>query len=241
MKLIRPNCRAQLTAADFRFIVTTLGRTAPQKRALSDLLTDEQARDQVLDDEGLLQVLLESSSCTEVSEHLYFYVLGRHVLRRVGLEDRQLADYVAELLAQFLRAEHAECRLPGEAEPIRYVVDLLAALERVDDHARFFLQAHLGNQTLFVTGLFPDHLAHRTERRGAPALEYYERMGSASFRGASDHRLAERFEVDGVLAALAEAFCDVRRALNQLSEQYLWLGESTPRIEGPPSVTGKKL
>jgi len=37
-------------------------------------------------------------------------------------------------------------------------------------------------------------------------MDYYEGMGSSGFRAASDHRLAERYDLDRILAELAEAF-----------------------------------
>lgn len=229
MKIILPNCRQQFTPTDLRFITRTLAQSEGQQRALMGLLADEDARDQVLDEERLFAALQDSPGCAEVSEHLYFYLLVRRALRRVGIHDRRLADYVAEVLAGFVREERMSLLQDADDRPIRYVFEMLAAMQHADDRTRFCLQAHLGNHTLFLTGLFPSHLRHRTERRGAPSLDYYEGMGRSSYRAASDHRLAERYDLDKVLAGLADAFREVRQALNDLADRVVSLGDPAPR------------
>ncbi|MCC6232278.1 MAG: hypothetical protein IT580_06510 [Verrucomicrobiales bacterium] len=221
MKVILPNCRNQFTPADLRFITSTVARTERQERAVMELLSDSECRDQLLDEEALYRALHDSPACSEVSEHCYFYVLVRHVLREAGIEDRRLADYVAEMLAGFVREEHATPMRGDDGRPIRYVFEMLAAMQKADDRTRFCIQAHLGNHTLFVTGLFPDRIRRQTERCGAPGLDFYEGMGRSNFKAASDHRLAGRYEVDDVLAGLAEAFGEVRRALNALSDRVV--------------------
>ncbi len=224
MKVILPNCRNQFTPADFRFITSTLARSDTQQRAVMELLSDSDTRDRLLDEETLYRSLHDSPACSEVSEHCYFYVLVRHVLRKAGIEDRRLADYVAEMLAGFVREEHASPLRGDDGRPMHYVFEMLAALQKADDRTRFCIQAHLGNHTLFVTGLFPERIRRQTERRGAPGIEFYEGMGSSQFKAASDHRLAGRYEVDDVLANLAEAFREVRRALNELSDRVVSIG-----------------
>lgn len=226
MKFILPNCRQRFTPADLRFVSRTLAGSDHQERAILDLLSDQDSRDQILDEDRLVQALQDSTACTEVSEHCYFYLLVRQVLRRAGIEDRRLADYVAEVLAGFLRDEHTTPLRDDEGRPLRYVFEMLAAMQTADDRQRFHILAHLGNHTLFVTGLFPEHLRRQTHRRGAPGLAYYEGMGRSSFKAASDHRLAGRYDLDRVLADLSENFGEVRRALNDLAERVVWIGES---------------
>jgi hypothetical protein len=226
MKFILPNCRQQFTPADLHFITRTLARSEGQERAVMQLLGDSDTRDQILDEDRLFQALQDSPACTDISEHCYFYVLVRHVLRRIGLEDRRLADYVAELLAGFMKEDNATPLRDHEGRPMRYVFEMLAAMQKADDRTRFQIHAHVGNHTLFLTGLFPTHIRHQSERRGAPGIDYYEGMGKTSFKAASDHRLAPRYDLDRVLADLSEAFGEVRRALNSLREKVLWLGEN---------------
>lgn len=139
-----------------------------------------------------------------------------------------------------VRDEPSAVPRDAEGKPIRYVFEMLAAWQRADDRTRFYLQAYIGNHTLFITGLFPGRIERQRERRGAPGIGYYEGMGRSSFKAASDHRLAERYDLDRVLATLAEAFGEVRGALNDLG-QYGWFGLANPcairvgrRVEDSP-------
>jgi hypothetical protein len=226
MKVIQANCRVQFTANDVDFILAVLGKKPGAAASLVSLLADPETRDLILDDDLLFRALLEQGGCLRVSPHLYFYVLVRQVLRRSGLEDRQVADYVAELLTEFSREERARGVGPGQPARLDYFFDMLAALEKADDHTAFWIRAHIGNHSLFLSGVFPDHIRHRTERRGAPGLRYYEDLGRANYRAASAHRLATRYNLAAVFDTLSERFEPTRLALNDLAERVLCLGDA---------------
>ena len=225
MKVIQANCRVQFTANDVDFILAVLGRKRSAAESLLLLLADPETRDLILDDDLLFRALLEQGGCLRVSPHLYFYVLVRHVLRRSGLEDRRVADYVAELLTEFSREERTRCVTPDGTGRLDYFFDMLAALEKADDHTAFWIRAHIGNHSLFLSGVFPERIRHRSERRGAPGLRYYQDLGRANFRAASDHRLATRYDLASVFDTLAEHFEPARRALNDLSERVFSIGD----------------
>jgi hypothetical protein len=196
------------------------------------LLADEESRDQILDDAMLLQALLERRGCLRVSTHFYFYVLVRHVFLRAGLQDRAVADYVAEVLAAFSHAERARCVVPGQANPLDYFFEMLAALQTADDRTRFHLRMHIGNYSLFLTGVFPERIRARAEQRGFPDLRYYESLGRSQYRVASDHRLAQRYQLADILGTLSERFQTTRRALNDVSDRLFSLGDSSAAFDG---------
>jgi hypothetical protein len=79
--------------------------------------------------------------------------------------------------------------------------------------------------------VFPDRIRFRTERKGAPGLHYYEGVGRANFRAASDHYLARKYELDAIFDTLAERFQETRLALNDLREHLLSLGDPEPPME----------
>lgn len=221
MQVIRPNCRAQFSAEDIDFIVETLGRKRPD--CLVDLLKDEESRDLILDDELLFRAVLERPECLHISMHLYFYILVRNVFRGSGVEEREVADYVAEVLAEFSRTHRSQLRAHRHGPATDYFVDMLAALKTADDITSFFIRAHMGNYSLFLSGVFPDHIRMRSERRGAPDIRYYEEIGRSSFRAASDHRLAYKYDVADIFNTLSERFQTTRRALNDLGERLVSL------------------
>ena len=223
MNVIKPNCRIQFAAQDVEFILTVLGSKVSESDCLTKLLGDDESRDLILDDEVLFHALLENRGCLQVSTHFYFYVLVRQVFKRSGIDDRNVADYVAAMLAEFARAERGRCVLPGATEPLDYFFEMLAALQTADDHTSFQLRAHVGNYSLFLSGVFPDRIRVRAERRGFPDLKYYEALGRTHFRAASDHRLAQRYELADILNTLSERFEASRHALNDISDRLFSL------------------
>ena len=226
MQVIHANCRVQFTAGDMDFITEVLGKKRESMGFLVSLLTDMETRDLILDDEMLFRALLEQRGCLRVSPHLYFYVLVRHVLRQSGLEDRSVADYVAELLTEFSREERTRCIIRGQLQPMDYFFEMLAALQTADDYTAFCLRAHIGNHSLFFSGVFPDRIRARAEQRGFPGLGYYRELGRASFRAASNHRLANEFDLAPIFNTLSARFEPTRLALNDLAERVFSLGDS---------------
>jgi hypothetical protein len=231
MKMIQPNCRAQFAAEDIEFILSVLGGKIGTAECLVKLLSDEDSRDLILDDEALLHALLERRGCLRVSTRFYFYILVRHVFRRSDILDRTVADYVAEVLAEFARAERARCVVPGHANPLDYFFEMLAALNTADDRTSFFIRVHMGNYSLFLSGVFPERIRFRAEARGFPDLKYYEGFGRTQYRVASDHRLAQRYELTGILGTLAERFGATRLALNDIADRLFSLGDTNYKLE----------
>src|SRR5882672_10819173 len=103
---------------------------------------------------------------------------------------------------------------------------MLTALKTADDRTSFFIRVHIGNHSLFLSGVFPDRIRQRAESRGFPDLKYYEGLGRTQYRVASDHRLAHRYDVAKVLNILSERFETTRLALNDVSERLFSLGDS---------------
>jgi hypothetical protein len=225
MKVIQPNCRVQFTAEDVDFILSVLAEKTGQAEYVTRLLADEATRDIVLDDEALFRAVLERRGCLSISSHFYFYVLVRRVLLQTGITDRAVADYVAELLAEFSRTERTRCVAHPAAHPLDYFFEMLAALQTADDRSSFLIRAHIGNHSLFLSGVFPEHIRCRSERRGFPDLSYYEELGRSNFRAARDHRLARRYHLTDVFDTLSEQFNSARRALNDLGERLVSLSD----------------
>ncbi len=230
MKVIQPNCRVQFTAEDIDFILSVLRPKVGTTECLIQLLTDEDSRDLILDDEDLLRAVLEHRSCLRISTHFYFYILVRQVFRRSRILERGVADYVAEVLSEFSRIERTECRPKGQVQPLEYFFEMLGALQTADDTTRFYIRAHIGNHSLFLSGIFPDRIRLRAEVRGAPDLKYYEELGRSNYRVASDHRLARKYDLDGIFNTLSERFKTTRLALNDLGERLITLGDVEPAV-----------
>ena len=231
MKMIQPNCRVQFAAEDIDFILSVLGQKIGTAECLVKLLADQESRDLILDDEALLHALLERRGCLRVSSRFYFYILVRNVFRRSDIQDRPVADYVAEVLAEFARTERSRYVMPGQKNSLDYFFEMLGALSTADDRTSFFLRVHIGNHSLFLSGVFPDRIRFRAEARGFPDLKYYESLGRMHFRIASDHRLAQRYELTNIFNTLAERFQATRLALNDIAERLFSMGDVNYSLE----------
>src|SRR5438477_8727635 len=178
--MIRANCRARFTAADFDFIVRTLARSQTDQVSLVDLLSDIETRDSILDHPRLVDAILNHCGHVRISWQFYFYVLARHVLQQGGIGDRKLCDYVASLLETFSRANRLQ--MPDEIDhrTQQYISDMLIALTRATPEQAFLLRAHIGNYSLFITGIFHEN----TQRRSllvVPDMKFYEKIGRTNF------------------------------------------------------------
>jgi hypothetical protein len=232
--MIRANCRARFTAADFDFIVRTLARSQTDQVSLVDLLSDVEARDSILDHPQLVDAILNHCGHLRISSQFYFYVLARHVLQQGGIGDRKLCDYVASLLETFSRAKQlrapqtaghcAESATADSSCGEQYISDMLIALTRATPEQAFLLRAHIGNYSLFISGIFHENTQRRS-LRGAPDIEFYEQVGRTNYQLVASHAVARRCELDDVFEGLADRFRDVRLALNQLSNRLLNLDD----------------
>jgi len=232
--MIRANCRARFTAADFDFIVRTLARSQTDQVSLVDLLSDVETRDSILDHPRLVDAILNHCGHLRISSQFYFYVLARHVLQQDGIGDRKLCDYVASLLETFSRASRlqvprtprhcAESATPDSSCGEQYISDILIALNRATPEQAFLLRAHIGNYSLFISGIFHENTQRRS-LRGGPDVEFYEQVGRTNYQLVASHAVARRCELDDVFEGLADRFRGVRLALNQLSDRLLNLDE----------------
>ena len=222
--MIRANCRARFTAADFDFVVRTLARSAIDRVSLVDLLSDTETRDSILDHPRLVDAILSNAGYLRISSQFYFYVLARHVLQQAGVVDRKLCDYVGSLLEAFSQANRLQTPDKIENHSREYISDMLIALTRATPEQAFLLRAHVGNYSLFISGIFHENTQHRS-LRGGPDLKFYEEVGRTNYQLLASHATARRCELNDVFEELADRFRDVRLALNQLSDQLLNLDE----------------
>ena len=222
--MIRANCRARFTAADFDFIVRTLSRSRGDSVSLVDLLSDSETRDSILDHPRLVETILSNAGHLRISSQFYFYVLARYVLQQAGIADRKLSDYVGSLLETFSRTNRLEAPDKIDNHAHEYISDMLIALRRVSPEQAFLLRAHIGNYSLFITGIFHENTQRRS-LRGAPDIEFYEQIGRTNYQLVASHETARRCELNDVFLGLANRFHDVRLALNDLSDRLLHFDE----------------
>ncbi len=220
--MILANTRGRLRAADLELVLLLLSRGSATRRAVLERRLEQEGPDALLDAPELPEALLAVRTLMVPSEVLFFYVMLRHRLRAAEVDSRELADYLAAMVLEFGRRDRAT-RVDWHDDHVhRYLVDLLADIEASEGERRFRVMAHLGNYALWLAGLFPQYIEARRVRAGGPDLGYYDRLGRQGFAMASDHALADRYQLEGVFETAAERFPAIRGALNVLSSQVFF-------------------
>jgi hypothetical protein len=197
-------------------------------------VTDVQQRlvdegiDAILDDHHLPRALLRSRFGAYASLPLFLYAMVRHALLRAGERDRVLSDYLTAVLLAFGNRGRVERISEADDELYDSLVSLLEDVNDGNARRAFLVRAHLGNQALWISGLFPDWIEQRRWRRGGPDLHYFEEMGKRGYELAAEHRLAEQHGLAGVYASIAARFGLIRVALNTMSDSLLFPHVHTP-------------
>jgi len=229
--MIRADTRGRLTAADLQLVILLLSRGSAHRRASLERRLAAEGPDALLDAPELPERLLAVRTMLVPSEALFLYVVTRHALVRAGIDDRDLADYLAAMVLDFGRRDRAWRIDWNDDQRHAYLVDILSDLEASDGERRFKVLAHLGNYALWLAGLFPDYIAARRLRKGGPDVTYYDALGRRGYGLASDHALADQYGLDGVFRVAAERFPSLRSALNGLSDRLFFPGHvSADRI-----------
>lgn len=225
--MILANVRARLRVSDLRLAVNVLarGRTAARRHYEQRLAAE--GPDAILDDPALLSGLLALRTVVLPSPLLFTYVAVRHALLASGIDDTDLADYLAAVLIEFGARDRATRIAWHDDHVYRYLVDLVADLESAEGERGFLLRTHLGNYALWLAGLFPDHIAARRARSAGPDLPYYDALGRRGYQLASDHALADRLGLASVFRTAADRFPSVRLALNRMSDRILFPNVTT--------------
>jgi hypothetical protein len=187
------------------------------------------------------------------------YVPERSGLRqRVPVFDApQLSDFLrgparrlflAELLASFARVASGRywvrtaggwrSRRFSELDPVR----LAGLIEALPEAERPGVYRRLGDATLFLAGVFPDHTRgyalgpvdatrllraagvprnQRESLAAAPAIELFEYLGARCYRQACALAPIRSARL-GVVAEVADRFQQARRVLNHVADRYLF-------------------
>ncbi|MEP6991075.1 MAG: hypothetical protein ABJA80_09120 [bacterium] len=222
--MILANTRHLLTRDDAQLVTRLIARDSGAALSRVERELADHGIDEVLDDPRLPAALLHSRQGACASLPLFVYVVVRHALRRLGEDDRTLADYATSLFVHFGVRDRAHRVGPADDQVYDTLASLAADLDDPDARRSFLVRTHLGNYALWLSGIYPDHIEYRRTRRGGPDLGYYEEMGRRGFRLAADHRLAAQHGLATLYATASERFDVLRAALNEVSDALLFPG-----------------
>ena len=226
--MIQATVRRHLTRDDAQLVARLIARDSGTPLEEIERKLSDEGFDAVLDDPRLPTAMLRAGQGMWTSLPLVSYVMVRHSLRRLGEEDRRLADYVAAVLMHFGMRDNASRVSAADDQVYDSLAELLADVDDPDVRRSFLVRTHLGNYALWLSGLFPDYIEHRKWRRGGPDLDYYEEMGRRGYQLAAGHRLADEHGIAALFATAAERFGLLRAALNDVSDSLLFPNRYSP-------------
>ena len=226
--MILADTRFRLTRDDAQLATRLLASESGQDLGTLEARLADEGIDAILDDPRLPAALRRDARAAHASLPLFAYVLIRSALRQAGEPDRGLADYVTAIVLNFGVRGRAYQISNADDEVYDAIVDLCEDLNDQDARRSFLVRAHLGNYALWLSGIFPDFIEHRSTRRGGPDLDYFEAMGRRGFQLAADHRLAEEHGMTMLFANAAARFGLLRTALNTVSDTLFFPNVHTP-------------
>lgn len=125
---------------------------------------------------------------------------------RLGVADPPLIDYVTEMLTRFLHSENLYAVRDVRGSRLTQVADMLEEASRRQGPAKRQLHRHIGDYTLFWTGLYPE-VAERMQR-SAPKdhLLDYRDQGKRNYLIASTIPVEAEQAPSEVLQRLSDCF-----------------------------------
>jgi hypothetical protein len=124
---------------------------------------------------------------------------------RLGIVDPPLVDYVAEMLVRFVKSDAIYGLRNPRGERLMQVTDMLAEAQARQGAARRRLHRHIGDFTLFWTGVYPE-IADRMRQGRKDSLIDYCDQGKRNYFIASTLPAEDESAPDAVLKRLSDNF-----------------------------------
>lgn len=150
-------------------------------------------------------------STTPTLASLFEELVGRSFGETLKLSDREVIEYVADLLARFHRVENLYPIRDARGKTLEDVGEMLIASNPLLDGPSFDwereVRKHIGDFTLFFAGLFPEAINRwRLRRQRLDALLDYIRTGKESYFIVSEFNQFEYKSSASLFKKMADEF-----------------------------------
>ncbi len=99
---------------------------------------------------------------------------------RLGVADPQLVDYVSDMLTRFVRNDAMYRVRNGKGKPVLQVAEMLMEAQQRVGEAKRDVHRHIGDFTLFWTGLYPESV-DKSRKLGMDMLLDYREQGKRAY------------------------------------------------------------
>ncbi len=129
---------------------------------------------------------------------------------QLGLCDPGVVEYVVDLLVEFCHIDHVYPLRDSSGRRLEQVADMITQAATPpgtsDTEHRRFVHRHVGDYTLFWTGLYPESLGQMKRSHAADGLLDYPQTGKRSYAIASELSSDRTRPAAKVLRRLSEEF-----------------------------------
>jgi hypothetical protein len=154
--------------------------------------------------------------------HRFFAGLSEHIFEtELGVADPPLIDYVADLLFRFVRAESMVRIRTLTGRPVTEVAEMMGEADHRIGLARREVHRHIGDFTLFWTGVYPEALREMQRSDRKDQFVDYCHQGKRAYHIASTIPTDDEQSVPGsVLLDLSEHFEMCAYGLREIRREW---------------------
>lgn len=151
----------------------------------------------------------------------YFAGVTEHAfMEHLGIGDARLTDYLAEMLTRFVHMDRLYVLHSADGEKLTEVANMLIEAEGMPPEGRTRREVfrHIGDYTLFWTGVYPEALKKLRHRSNIDSFIDYCAQGRRSYAIASQ---VDEEHDDPVLRRLSEDYELCAFGLNQVRKEFV--------------------
>ena len=145
-------------------------------------------------------------------ETFFIELVGRHYAEEIGIRDPRVVNYVASLLTEFCDAEQLFKIRNADGRVLSDLGEMMMESNPVYGPAPSFdrerqVRKHIGDYTLFFTGMFPESINHlRLRKQRVENLLDWMKAGKESYYIVSKFDCFEYTKVAPLFASLSNHF-----------------------------------
>lgn len=212
--MITGTIRTKFKLRDVRELVGTVWNEQLGDNNLFDIMSDRVLILKLIDDERFIRKVRHVPDMNLTLECLIF-VLVRDALKKHDVTSVLVADYVSEMLIEFIKTDRVFRIDRYDDDKFFYIHELIESARHNSDTRKFKLYLQCGNYTLWTSGLFKEFLQMKG---GDSFIDYYESWGKVGFRSAAMSPHAKYYGIKDHIELVAKYYHKIRKSLNHLQK-----------------------
>ena len=137
------------------------------------------------------------------------------------LKNSDISNYMANMLAQFSNGYGLSGTGQSDNKGRHYIVDMIEDATKSDNKRKFYIFCHIGDYSLFLTGMLPNHIEYRfVHKKRVTDKDSYISFGKVYYSLASETDSAKKNMLADTLSQLSECFEVFVQVLHFMNHKY---------------------